>query len=219
VRSRAPVAVKLLYKGIETVLMALLFSFLIQIDARRLMPLVAGLRSSRLSGLYEEAAEPLSRLAASIAMGLRAQMAISAVNTVLTAIGLALLGLPSIAMLAVIVFVCGLVPVLGLFVSIMPILLIAINVGGAKLILATLGMIFAIHLIESYLLNPLIYGAEFKFNPVLTLIILFVAYHAFGIWGMLLGLPVARYLIRDVFKIPLEGKAVDGAAELPTGSG
>jgi predicted PurR-regulated permease PerM len=36
---------------------------------------------------------------------------------------------------------------------------------------------------------------------VLTLIILYVAYHGFGLWGMLLGVPVARYFIHDVLGI------------------
>jgi len=36
-------------------------------------------------------------------------------NALLTTVGLAILGVPSIAMLAVIVFVCGFVPVLGPF--------------------------------------------------------------------------------------------------------
>jgi predicted PurR-regulated permease PerM len=67
-------------------------------------------------------------------------------------------------------------------------------------------MVMMVHTIEAYLLNPLIYGAEFELNPVLTLIILFVAYHAFGVWGMLLGLPVARYLLRDVFGVAIGGK-------------
>ncbi|MFX7212936.1 hypothetical protein ABTI51_18390, partial [Acinetobacter baumannii] len=58
--------------------------------------------------------------------------------------------------------------------------------------------------------NPLIYGAEFELNPVLTLIILFIAYHTFGVWGMLLGLPVARYVMQDVFalgRLPRTGRS------------
>jgi predicted PurR-regulated permease PerM len=63
-------------------------------------------------------------------------------------------------------------------------------------------MIIIIHAIEAYVLNPLVYGRHLKLNPVLTLIILFVAYHAFGLWGMLLGVPVARYFIHDVLGVP-----------------
>jgi predicted PurR-regulated permease PerM len=78
-------------------------------------------------------------------------------------------------------------------------------------------MILVVHMIEAYLLNPLIYGAEFHFNPVLTLLILFIAHHAAGVWGMLLGLPVARYLITDVFEVPMEAGRRTIFTRLPTG--
>ena len=61
--------------------------------------------------------------------------------------------------------------------------------------------------IEAYVLNPMIYGKHLKLNPVLTLIILYVAYHAFGLWGMLLGVPVARYFIHDVLGVPFRDRS------------
>jgi predicted PurR-regulated permease PerM len=68
------------------------------------------------------------------------------------------------------------------------------------------------HAIEAYLLNPLVYGKHLKLNPVLTLIILFVGYHAIGLWGVLLGVPVARYIIHDVLGVPFRDR---GAGERP----
>ena len=59
-----------------------------------------------------------------------------------------------------------------------------------------------IRVIEAYVLNPIIYGRHMRLNPVLALIILYVGYHAFGLWGMLLGVPVARYFIHDVIGVP-----------------
>ena len=32
--------------------------------------------------------------------------------------------------------------------------------------------------------------------------IVYVGYHAFGLWGMLLGVPVTRYFIHDVLGVP-----------------
>ncbi len=104
-------------------------------------------------------------------------------------------------MLSIIVFVCSFVPVLGVFISTTPIVLVALNAGGPGLSLAAIALVIVIHAIEAYVLNPLIYGRHLKLNPVLTLIILYVGYHAFGLWGMLLGVPVARYFIRDVIGI------------------
>ena len=57
-----------------------------------------------------------------------------------------------------------------------------------------LGMIIFIHLVEGYILNPLIYGARLRVNPVIVLIILTVGGKLFNIWGLILGLPVCIYL-------------------------
>lgn len=201
VRRLAPGVVAGFYHGIATLALGLLFSFMILVDLKRLSQLMESLRYSRLSDFYAQTAPVIARLGNSIGIAMRAQAVIALANAMLTTIGLAILGVPSIAMLAVIVFVCGFVPVIGTFVSTVPILLLAVNSGGPGLVLGVLAMIVVIHAVEAYLLNPLIYGAEFELNPVLTLIILFVAYHTFGVWGMLLGLPVARYLMQDVFEL------------------
>ena len=218
VRHHAPMAIKLFYQGTATLGFGLLFSFLILADSKRLSKLVDGLRHSRLKDFYEQAAEPVVRLSSSIGIALRAQAMIALVNATLTAIGLMLLGVPSIAMLTMMVFFCGFVPVIGTFVSTVPILLIAINAGGAHLALAAVALVTVVHMVEAYVLNPLIYGKEFRFNPVLTLIILFVAYHAFGVWGMLLGLPITRYLLRDVFAVPIGEDDTKTAVDAKTGN-
>ena len=61
--------------------------------------------------------------------------------------------------------------------------------------------IVVIHAIEAYVLNPRIMAMKMKLNPVLVLVILFISHHYFGLWGVLLGVPVAFYL----FKYALPG--------------
>lgn len=203
VREYAPNVINMLYHGTATTLLALLFSFLILIDIKRIKRGIGQLRNSRIGDFYEEAAQPIVRFGMLVGRAIEAQATIALVNTVLTLVGLLLLGIPLVAMLSVIVFVCSFVPVLGVFISTTPIVLVALNAGGPMLSLAAVGMIVVIHAIEAYLLNPMIYGRHMKLNPVLTLIILYVGYHAFGLWGMLLGVPVTRYFIHDVLGVPL----------------
>jgi predicted PurR-regulated permease PerM len=114
-------------------------------------------------------------------------------------------------MLSVIVFFCSFIPVLGVFISTTPIVLVALNAGGLSLSFAAIGLVVAIHAVEAYLLNPIIYGRHLKLNPVMTLIIIYVGYHAFGLWGMLLGVPVARYFIHDVLGVPYKDRAAPAA--------
>jgi predicted PurR-regulated permease PerM len=202
VRQYAPAVVNMLYRATATTLLALLFSYLILSDLNRIKAGISRLRNSRVGDFYEEAAQPIARFGILLGRAIEAQAAIAVVNTVLTLIGLWLLDIPLVAMLSVIVFVCSFVPVLGVFISTTPVVLVALNTGGPPLSLAAIGLVIVIHAIEAYLLNPIIYGRHLKLNPVLTLIILYVGYHGFGLWGMLLGVPVARYFIHDVLGVP-----------------
>ncbi|MBN1238342.1 MAG: AI-2E family transporter [Gammaproteobacteria bacterium] len=204
IRDYAPAVINMLYQATATTLLALLFSFMILIDLRRIKHGVAQLKSSRIGDFYDEAAQPIVRFGILVGRAIEAQALIACANTVLTLAGMMLLGIPLKAMLSVIVFVCSFIPVLGVFISTTPIVLVALNAGGPILSLAAIGMVVAIHAIEAYLLNPMIYGRHLRLNPVLTLIILYVGYHVFGLWGMLLGVPVARYFVHDVLGVPFK---------------
>ncbi|MCL5270275.1 MAG: AI-2E family transporter [bacterium] len=202
-REHLPTLARMLWQGSVTMMLALLFSFLISLDTIRLGQEVQSLRASRLRDFYEQTAQPVVRFAYVVGRALQAQAVIAIVNTALTLAGLLVLGIPSIAMLALIVFICSFIPVLGVFISTLPILLVALNAGGLGKAVAVVVLVILVHLIEAYLLNPLIYGKHLKLNPVVVLMILFVGHHAFGVWGMLLGVPVAYYFIHDVFGVPV----------------
>ncbi|MCI0401029.1 MAG: AI-2E family transporter [Gammaproteobacteria bacterium] len=202
-REHVPRLTNALYQALATVLLALLFSFLILVDIVRLSRLMESLRDSRLRDFYSETAEPVARFGYMVGRGIQAQAMIALVNTFLTICGLFILSIPAMAVLSVIVFVCSFIPVLGVLISTVPILLVALNSGGLQLGVAVLVLIIVIHAIEAYLLNPLIYGRHFRLNPVIVLTILLVGYHLFGIWGLLLGVPVAQYFIHHVFGVPV----------------
>lgn len=179
---------------------AMLFSFLIMLDLPRLSQGVRQLRFTRLSEAYHETADSIVLFAKVVGGNFRAQLLISTLNTVLTAICLQILGVKAAALLCTLVFLCGLIPVLGVFISSVPIVLMAINSGGIELGLWAVLMIIVIHLIEAYVLNPRIVSSVMHINPVMTLIILYIAHSVMGMWGMLLGVPIAVYIYRKISK-------------------
>lgn len=203
IRHYAPTLGKLATKATTTLLLALLFAFLITLDISRLTQEVRNLRQSRLHDFYEQTAGPVVRFAYVVGRAIQAQAMIACCNTALTIAGLFFMGIPSVAMLALVVFLCSFIPVLGVFLSTTPILLVALNSGGMLLALGVIAFVCFIHAIEAYLLNPLVYGKHLKINPVLVLIILFIGHHAFGVWGMLLGVPVAHYFMHDMLGVPV----------------
>ena len=203
VREYAPAVINMLYRATATMLLGLLFSFLILIDLKRITRGIEGLRNTRIGDFYAEAAEPVARFGMVLGRAIEAQAVIAVVNTALTLIVMLVLGIPLVAMLSLIVFACSFLPVVGVVASTVPIVLVALNAGGLGLSFTAVWVLVVLHAAEAYLLYPWIYGRHLKLNPVLTVIILYVAYHAFGLWGMLLGVPVARYFIHDVIGLPM----------------
>lgn len=183
-------------------LLALLLSFLIVLDLPRLSRSVHDLQYTRVGFIYNEVAENILGFSRVLGRSLEAQLFIAVANTVLTASGLIFLGLSEkLAFLSVIVFLCSFIPVAGVFISSVPICLVALQTSGLQGVLLVIALIIVIHLIEGYILNPRIYGSRLRINPVIVLIILTVSGKLFHLWGLILGVPVCSYLfgyaIRD----------------------
>jgi predicted PurR-regulated permease PerM len=140
-----------------------------------------------------------------------AQTGIAVINAILTSIGFWILGIPSIALLATIVFFCSYIPVAGVIISTIPAALFALQTGGVQLVGWLVVMVLIVHAIEAYALNPIIYGHHMKLHPVAILGILVVGEHLFGIWGLLLGVPISAFLWSYVIRGT--GREIDQAAQ------
>jgi predicted PurR-regulated permease PerM len=180
------------------IILAIIFSFLIVIDLARLSQEMKRLRATRLHDFFQETAMPVVRFAQVVGRAFEAQTLIACLNTTFTVLGMMMLGIPKVALLGIVVFVFSFVPVLGVFISSAPILLVAFNAGGPWLAFAGVVMIILVHTIEAYVLNPRIYAHHMKMNPILTLIVLFLGHHLFGIWGVLLAVPVTFYFLTHI---------------------
>ncbi|MEE4608887.1 MAG: AI-2E family transporter [Desulfobacteraceae bacterium] len=186
-------------------LLATLFSFLILFDFPHLRERVLALRETRFRDVYDETADSVAKYALAVGYTFQAQIGIAILNTILTTIGIVILGIGAVTLLSSIVFFAGLIPVWGTFISSIPILLLAFNDGGLALGFKAAGMIVLVHIVEAYILNPRIVSAVFKINPLLTLIILYLGHSLFGMWGVLLGVPTAVYVYRHIILKPPNG--------------
>jgi len=197
------VLVQSIIGSISSFLLALLFSFLIVLDLPKLSKATKELADTKIGFIYNEVAENINSFARVLGKAMEAQLFIAIANTVLTALGLWLMNLHgNVAFLSVIVFICSFIPVAGVFISSAPICLIAIQQGGVNLVLFAILLISIIHLVEAYILNPRIYGHHMRMNPVIVLIILTIGGKLFGIWGLILGVPISNYIFRYAIRHP-----------------
>lgn len=184
--------------------LAILLSFLLVWDLPRTKVRLSRYAEGRTAEIYREIVPGLTAFGTMLGRAFEAQSVVAVVNAVLTTIVFLLLGLPSIALLAMIVFFCSYIPILGMLLSTLPAAFLALRVGGIGHVLWLVLGIAIIHAIEAYMLNPLIYGRHLRLHPMATLVILLVAEHLFGVWGLLLGVPLAAFVLKYV----IEGESV-----------
>ena len=175
-------------------LLSIILSFLILWDLPALRKGAQSLATEKTSDVYAEIAPGMTAFGLMLGRAFEAQTGIALVNAMLTSIGFMILGIPSIALLATIVFFCSFIPVVGVMLSTLPAALFAFKTGGITLVSWLVVMVLVVHAIEAYALNPFIYGRHMKMHPVAILVFLLVGEHLFGIWGLLLGVPIAAFV-------------------------
>ncbi len=194
----------LLYSGkvagiASSFLLSLLFSFLITLDSPRLVRSMRKLEQSRMSFIVQEIKPGIVQFSKMLGKAFEAQFFIAILNTVLTGIGLWLLGIGKYsAFLLSTVFLCSFVPIAGVFMSSVPICMVSLQDHGLFQMFLAVGLICIIHAIEAYILNPRIYGSHLHMNPVVVLGILTVFGKIFGLWGLILSVPLCTWFIKVV---------------------
>lgn len=177
---------------------SLLLTIFITLDMAGLKQGARHLSTSRIAPLYHEIVPSLVVFGRLVGRSFSAQALIALFNTLLTFILLLILGINNELLLCGIVFFASFVPVLGVFIAGVPIVLQALlqPSGSITLALIAVGGILVIHLIEATVLSPRIVGKVLHLHPVLILVIIVVGEHLFGVWGLLLGVPVAVFTLR-----------------------
>ena len=179
-----------------------MFAFLIVRDLPRIEAGVSSLKYTKVHIFYDEVSSTVFRFGQVLGRFLEAQLVIAIINTALTSVGMVILGMTSVAFLAGVVFLCSFVPVAGVFISTVPLCLVALKAGGFSLVLWVIIVVCLVHLVEAYVLNPMIMGHHLHLNPVLVLAVLIVGHQLFGIWGLLLSVPTVTYIFDAIQASP-----------------
>jgi len=210
--------IKLGWEILISLLLAIIFSFILVKDWRVLAAKMKALETSRIRTFYLGVVPHLQAFGRVLGKTLRAQAVIAACNTILTATGLWFFDVPNIAVLSTLVFVCGFIPILGTFLSAIPILLFSVQTGGPALVFKLILLIAVVHAFEAYILNPRITANILRVHPILVLVLLLLGERFFGVWGMIVGVPIGYYVIEVLTKKD-DGPAIPAPASAPAKTG
>jgi predicted PurR-regulated permease PerM len=108
---------------------------------------------------------------------------------------LSVLGVPAALPLALLVAVCDVLPILGIFVSTVPAVLFALTVSPLAAA-AVLALYLLYHAFENYVIIPRVYGKRLRLSTLVVLLALILGGTVGGVVGAVLILPlVAAYPI------------------------
>ena len=136
-------------------------------------------------GIFSEYDDLLSRY-------LRGQVATALLTGAITWIGLMIVGFPYAFVLGVTVAVLGVVPYLGVVVSLIPAVILALASEDIGMSLLKVGVVYGVAQgLESAVISPRIVGESVGLHPVWILLALSLGGFFFGFVGLLIGVPLA----------------------------
>jgi predicted PurR-regulated permease PerM len=127
----------------------------------------------------------------------RGQLIIALILTVLTYAGLALFGVPYAFILGLLAGVFGLVPY-GIFLALIPAALLAAGSSGIWMGLGVVAFYFVLQQILDLALSPLIVNKLTGVPSLVVIISVFIGAKLFGIYGLVLAVPIALFVMELV---------------------
>ena len=166
-----------------------ILTFYLLRDWDSIMGMVAGLvphdRREAFVALGHESDQLISRY-------LRGQVTVAFLLGAITWVGLLIVGFPYAGTLALIVAVFNIVPYLGLVLSLVPAIFIALVSGSVGVSLLKVAGVYGVaQLLEGSVISPRIVGDSVGLHPVTVVLVLSLGGYFFGFVGLLIGVPGA----------------------------
>lgn len=194
-------------KGVGTFFVSVFLSFLLSFfllwEKKQIVEFLKPFKNGRVGFLYHYYEYFAKNFANTFGKMLQMQIIISIVNSLLSIVFLYFMGFDQVWGLGAMIFMLGLVPVAGVVLSLIPLSILAFKIGGIMKVVHVLIMVIVIHSVEAYVLNPKLVSSKMKLPVFISFAILIVAEHAFGVWGLLVGIPLFMFIM-DLMKVPAE---------------
>lgn len=182
-------------RGVLVLVLSFVMSFFFTIDRKETNKFSKLFLKGDLDWFFKDTYYLLRKFFTGFGVVLETQFTIALINTVLTITALGFMGFPELLSLGVMIFLLSLIPVAGVLISCVPLAIIGYSINGLRDVIFVLIIVTLIHVLESYILNPHLMSHKTKIPMFYTFVILFLGEHFFGIWGLLVGIPIFNFLL------------------------
>lgn len=193
------------------IIISIILSFVFLIDRVRLQNYLLGIKKSSFKFLYKEYKIIFEKIVLSFWLIFKAQAMIAFANMILTIIWLVIIWLihwgsfPYLLTLWLIVFISWFIPVIWVFISSIPITIIAYSmIWGYSVVIEVVLLIIFVHFVEAYYLNPKIVSSFLEIPVSLTFVVLIMSEHLFWVAWLLIWISIFYFIVwlfRDLDKV------------------
>ncbi|AXQ78412.1 AI-2E family transporter [Streptococcus chenjunshii] len=158
-----------------------------------------------LKALPTKVRQPISRVMGDINKQLsgyvQGQVTVAVVVGLMFSVMFSLVGLRYPVTFGIIAGFLNMIPYLGSFLAMIPVVIMAMVQGPLMLIKALL--VFVVEqTIEGRFVTPLVIGSKLNIHPITIMFILLTAGSMFGVWGVFLGIPIyasIKVVVKEIF--------------------
>jgi predicted PurR-regulated permease PerM len=179
----------------EHVVIALFLSLVFNLTFNHLRDFGRAILNSRYHVVFGNAYYLLRKYVTILGTVIETQLIICSINTGLMVIGLWIIGVPKLLLLAIIIFILGLIPVAGVLISLIPLSIISFSANGIISVVEVLGLVILIHFFESYFLHPRLMAGATDLPVFVTFITLIIGAKMLGTWGLIIAIPTVAFFI------------------------
>ena len=165
-----------------------------------------GLRDYITQFLPNKLREPVGKVLTDVNQQLsnyvRGQITVAVIVAIMFIIFFKIIGLRYAITLGITAGILNLVPYLGSFLAMLPALVLGL-IAGPVMLLKVIIVFIVEQTIEGRFVSPLILGSQLNIHPITILFVLLTSGSMFGIWGVLLGIPIyasAKVVISAIFE-------------------
>ena len=181
--------------GFTHVIIAIFLSFIFSVSRGRMMAFGRQFTHSKFKTFFGNVYYLVHKFVMILGRIIETQLVICTINTILMTIGFIIIGMPSIMVLAIIVFILGLIPVAGVLLSMIPLTLLAFASGGVMRVVWVVILVILIHAFESYFLHPRLMADRTDLPVFVTFITLIIMESLLGAWGLMIGIPIVSFFL------------------------
>lgn len=143
----------------------------------------------------------LSAINKQLAGYVQGQVTVAIVVGIMFSILFTVIGLPYAVTFGILAGVLNMVPYLGSFLAMVPVVILGL-VDGPLMLVKVLVVFVIEQTIEGRFVTPLVLGNKLSIHPITILFVLLTSGSMFGLWGVLLGIPLyasAKVVLTEAF--------------------